>query len=268
MDFFKEYVSWQFDRTPEGFLSWQHLTAVTTAFLIVILLAGRLSVRHAHSDRRDRMKVVIAAALVLDGFEILKLTVHCIMSESFRILLGNLPLFLCSIPLIVLPVAAFAKGRVQQAALDFVLMFGLLGGILGTYMAANIYSVFPVLHFDPMVSLVTHMTSAFASLYIGLARLGTLERKNVVITTAILGAFMATAYAVNQIGKVAGFQDNYMFLSRADGTPFLILENIFGSGTAGYTVAVAVCMWIYMGLFYLVAGRLRQRRPAHDRANA
>jgi hypothetical protein len=268
MEFFKEYFSWQFDRAPEGFLSWQHLTVVTIAFVLVVLLAWRLASRRRHEDRRVRMKVVVVSAIVLDGFEILKLVVHVVMSGSFATLLGSLPLFLCSIPLIVLPIAAFAKGRLQQASLDFVLMFGLLGGFLGTYMAGNIYSIFPVIHFEPMVSLVTHMTSAFASLYIGLAGLGTMEKRNMSITTAILAAFMVAAYAVDQVGKVYGFQDNYMFLSRSDGTPFFILELIFGSGTAGYTISVAVCMWAYLGLFYLVAAWLVRHRQVRSRADA
>ncbi len=73
--------------------------------------------------------------------------------------LYNLPLFLCSIQLIALPLAAFSKGRVKDASLDFVSIFGVLGMILGTYGAGNNYSAYPVLSFDNVVSGVTHAIS-------------------------------------------------------------------------------------------------------------
>ncbi|MFA5006673.1 MAG: hypothetical protein WC509_04320 [Candidatus Izemoplasmatales bacterium] len=253
MDFMTEFFSWNFTREPEGLFSWQHLAMVTSAFALAAFLAFRLSAKVAGKDRAAKMRVVVVAAIVLDGLELIKLVNYCLITGSLRILLNYLPLFLCSIPLIVLPVAAFAKGRIQQASLDFVMMFGLLGAILGTYLAGNIYSIFPVLHFDPMISLATHMTSGFAALYIGLSGLGTLEKRNRWIGIAILGVFMATAFVVDKIGHVAGFQDNYMFLTRSDGTPFMILENVFGAGTALYTLSVALCMWLYMGVFHLTA---------------
>ncbi|HAQ56617.1 MAG TPA: hypothetical protein DCR44_04380 [Acholeplasmatales bacterium] len=266
MNFVKEFFSWNFTRLPEGLFSWQHLLMVTTVFFIAVFLAVRLSRKTAGADRAAKMKVVIIAAIVLDGLELIKLVNYCILTNSFRILLNYLPLFLCSIPLIVLPIAAFAKGRLQQASLDFVMMFGLLGAVLGTYLAGNIYSIFPVLHFDPMISLATHMTSGFSALYIGLSGLGTMEKKNRGIGVLILGVFMALAFVIDQIGKVAQFQDNYMFLSRADGTPFMILENIFGSGTALYSISVALTMWAYMGAFYLVAELLARRHAGAHRA--
>jgi hypothetical protein len=132
--------------------------------------------------------------------------------------------------------------------------------MLGTYMAGNIYGSYPVIHFHPLVSLTTHMISAFSAMYIGGSRLFTLEKKNIKIEITILGLFMATAYAVNGFHHGQGLQDNYMFLSRSDGTPFLILEGIFGGDTVPYALSVAFCMWAYMGIFYLVANRIRNRK--------
>ena len=46
---------------------------------------------------------------------------------------------MCSIQLITIPLAAWSKGRMQEAALDFVFIFGLLGAILGTYGAGETF---------------------------------------------------------------------------------------------------------------------------------
>jgi len=260
MDFFEEYFTGYFERTPEGFMSWQHLTSVTIAVIIAVTLAIWLSRKNRKRDFMAKLKVVKVAAILIDGFELTKLILFAAMEENLRVLLSYLPLFLCSIPLIVLPVAAFSRGRVQKASLDFMVLFGMIAAVLGTYMAANIYSVFPVLHFQPVVSLITHMISGFAGLYILLSGLATFEKKNSGITIAILGAFMATAAIVNVLNRQIGAQSNYMFLSSADGTPFVILENIFGTRTWGYGLSVALVMWVYMLAVILIVNLARRNK--------
>ncbi|HOW38226.1 MAG TPA: YwaF family protein [Candidatus Izemoplasmatales bacterium] len=260
MTFWTEYFSWNFQRSPEGFFSWQHLLAVTTAVLCTIGSALFFGRRNREKTYAEKIRTLKIAALLLDGFELLKLTVLVIITGSFATLRSYYPLFLCSIPLIILPVAAFSKGRLQQASLDFVLVFGMLGCVLGTFMAANIYSVFPVLHFEPMVSLITHNLSGFAALYIGISGLATMKKENTVLSLGILGAFMTVAEIVNVIHSGIGYQDNYMFLTRSDGTPFLIVERWFGAGSPGYTLAVALLMWGYLLGFIVVFRALSRSR--------
>jgi len=260
MDFFTEYFSWEFTREAEGYMSWQHLLAASLALTITVLASVLLGRKNRHKTFEEKMKTVKVAALLLDGFELVKLTVLVIITRNFATLRSYLPLFLCSIPLIVLPVAAFSKGRLQKASLDFMVMFGLICCVTGTFLAGNIYSIFPVLHFEPLVSLTTHNISGFACLYIGISGLATLEKKNTWITIAILGVFMAVAETVNLIHRGQGFQDNYMFLSRGDGTPFQILENIFGPCTVWYALSVAFLMWAYMILFIVIAQTGKNRR--------
>jgi len=38
-EFYKQYISWAFDRLPEGYMSWQHLLTVSMAFALVVFLA-------------------------------------------------------------------------------------------------------------------------------------------------------------------------------------------------------------------------------------
>jgi len=257
-EFYKEYISWAFDRVPEGYMSWQHLLSVSIVFGLAIFLAIHFGLKNKMKSRKEKLKAVMIAAIVLDSVEILKLIVSVIITKNIAILLGYLPLFLCSIPLIVLPIAAFSKGRLQQASLDFMVMFGLLGGVLGTYLAGNIYSIFPVLHFFTLNSMITHMTSAFAGMYIAISGLHSFEKRNIMISIGILGFFMIAAEVVNLINT--GYQSNYMFLSSGDGTPFTIIESVFPAHTVGYAISVALCMWIYLIGFSLVVLKIRKRK--------
>ena len=257
-EFYKQYISWAFDRLPEGYMSWQHLLTVSMAFALVVFLAIFFGRKNKTKSRSEKLKVVMVAAIVLDSVEVLKLIVSVIITKDIAILLGYLPLFLCSIPLIVLPVAAFSKGRIQQATLDFMVMFGLLGGLLGTYLAGNIYSIFPVIHFFTLNSLITHMTSAFAALYIAISGLHSFEKRNILISIGILGFFMIVAESVNLLNT--GYQSNYMFLSSGDGTPFTIIESVFPAHTVGYAVSVALCMWIYLIGFSLIVLMIQKRK--------
>jgi len=257
-EFYKQYISWAFDRLPEGYMSWQHLLTVSIAFALVVFLAIFFGRKNKTKSRSEKLKVVMVAAIVLDSVEVLKLIVSVIITKDIAILLGYLPLFLCSIPLIVLPVAAFSKGRIQQATLDFMVMFGLLGGLLGTYLAGNIYSIFPVIHFFTLNSLITHMTSAFAALYIAISGLHSFEKRNILISIGILGFFMIVAESVNLLNT--GYQSNYMFLSSGDGTPFTIIESVFPAHTVGYAVSVALCMWIYLIGFSLIVLMIQKRK--------
>ena len=98
-----------------------------------------------------------------------------------------LPLFLCSIQLITIPLAAFTKGKIKEASLDFVLIFGILGAVFGTVGATQIYNANPVFSMDPIVSAITHSISGFASLYISAAPLADFPYT---LSSAIHGIFL------------------------------------------------------------------------------
>ena len=159
----------------------------------------------------------------------------------------NLPLFLCSIQLITLPLAAFSKGRLKQAALDFVLIFGLLGALAGTFGAAQNYAAYPVLCIDNVISGITHCISGFGSLYVGISGMASMKKHNIGITFGILGFFCVTAYVVNRL-----IDYNYMFLMQGDGTPYDILYNLVGGNPVLYPLGVVALFLIYITVFYMV----------------
>lgn len=251
----KEFLGFGgYTRPAEGFLSWQHLTFVTLLVAVMVLLAVVLGRKNRHSPDGIKNRVLIVAALLIDGVELFKIAVLCLRSESVKPVLYNLPLFLCSIQLITVPVAAFCKGRLREAALDFVSIFGLLGAVLGTYGAGNNYSAYPVLSLDNVASGVTHCISGFAALYILISGMASLGKKNMPVTFGILAGFCLGAGIAN-----AFLDSNYMFLVRGDGTPYDILFNVVGGSPVLYPLGVVAMFFLYIASFYAVH-HLRSRK--------
>lgn len=234
-----------YQREPEGFMSWQHLTFVTSLVVLMIVLAAVLGKRLRNADEKKKNHVLIVSALLIDGFELLKIAIS--LAEDLSSWSRLLPLFLCSIQLITIPLAAFTKGRLKEASLDFVAIFGILGALLGTYGAAQNYGVYPVLSFTNVVSGVTHTIAGFASLHILISGMASMKKRNIGITFAILLGFCAVAYGVNILVDY-----NYMFMMRGDGTPYDILFNLVGGHPVLYPLGVVVLFLIYIVGYYAV----------------
>ena len=247
-----------YTRPAEGYMSWQHLTFVSSLTLIMIVTAVFLALKNKHKDDRQKNKVLIASALLIDGFELIKIVILCIRGNDPWGWLYNLPLFLCSIQLISIPMAAFSKGKLKDAALDFVTVFGLPGALLGTYFAGNNYSCYPVLSMDNVVSGITHCISGFSALYILISGMASLKKRTFPVTLYILLGFSVAAYVANLI-----LDCNYMFLMRGDGTPYDILYNLLNGNTILYPIAVVAlfifCMAAYYQIFYAIVQRRRAK---------
>lgn len=246
-----------YERTPEGWFSWQHIVFVTSLMAVMTVLAVILGRRNRHKPESVKNRVLIVAAVLIDAFEIFKLVILCLRENSTHPLLINLPLFLCSIQLITIPLAAFSKGRVKEAALDFVFIFGILGALLGTYGAGQNYGAYPVLAFDNVVSGVTHSISGFASLYICISGMTSMKRRNIPITYAILLFFCVAAYIADKL-----IPYNYMFLIRGDGTPYDVLYNLVGGSPVLYPIGVVVLFLLYIAAFYGIFFLIKNRRKA------
>lgn len=234
-----------YTREPEGYLSWQHILFVGLLLCAMFALSVWQGLRNRTKDDRTKNKTLIVTAILIDAIEIAKIAVMCYRSDDPTTWQNHLPLFLCSIQLITIPLAAFAKGRVREAALDFVFVFGLLGAILGTVGAGQNYNAYPVLSLDNVASGLTHCISGFASLYIVLSGLASMKKRNIPITYAILGIFCAAAYVAN-----VTLGTNYMFLKQGDGTPYDILYNLLGGSPVLYPIGVVVLFLLYIAAFY------------------
>ena len=252
-----------YSRSAEGYMSWQHLAFVSLLTLVMILCAVMLGRRYRNCDTRKKNRVLIASALLIDGLELFKIVILSVRHSDPVYFVRVLPLFLCSIQLITIPLAAFSKGRIKEASLDFVTLFGLLGALLGTYFAGNNYSCYPVMSFDNVISGLTHCISGFVSLYILIAGMASMKKRNVPITFGILCGFCVAAYVANIF-----WDCNYMFLSRGDGTPYDIVFNLVNGHTVLYPLMVVLLFVIYIigyyAVYYEISKRVQSRKNNAD----
>lgn len=236
-----------YERIPEGYMSWQHIVFVTSVLLIMVLLAVFFGRKNRNLDEKKKNRVLIVSAILIDSFELFKIVLLCFREHNPLQWLYVLPLFMCSIQLITIPLAAFSRGRIREASLDFVFIFGILGAVLGTYGAGQNYGAYPVLSFDNVVSAITHAISGFASLYIAISGLLSMKKKNIWITFTIISGFCVVAYIVDII-----LPYNYMFLIRSDGTPYQMVYDLVGGSPVLYPIMVVLMFIAYISVFYLI----------------
>ena len=261
----KEFFGWGgYTREAEGFLSWQHLLFVTCLMAIMIASAIFFGRRNQTKDYAQKNKALIISAFLIDGFELFKIFIVCLRSHNPMAWLYDLPLFLCSIQLIAIPIAAFSKGRLKQAALDFVFIFGILGAVLGTYGAGNNYSCYPVLSFDNVVSGITHSIAGFSSLYIAISGMASMKKKNIPFTFAILLGFCTCAMIANKL-----LDYNYMFLVRGDGTPYDLIYNLVGGNPIIYPMTVVLLFVFYIlafyGIYFLIQSKKQEKAVIEEK---
>ena len=230
---------------------------MTLICLTAILLGVLLGKRSRSRSYREKNRVLVTAALLFDALEVFEIVFLCFRSHDPLNWVKNLPLFLCSVQAIALPMAAFCKGRLKLAALDFVSIFGVLGMLLGTYGAGQNYACYPVLSFNNVQSGMIHGISGFAAIYIFVSGMASLQKRNIWITFSILTGLCAVAYAANVL---IGY--NYMFLMRGDGTPYDIVFNAVGGSPVLYPLSVVGLFLLYITVFYRVVFLIRHKRGA------
>ncbi len=232
---------------PQGAYSKEHLIFVGILLLCMTILAIVLGVRNRKKSESVKNKVLIWAAILINGFELFKIAFNLGCSDDGMSWTRDLPLFLCSIQLIAIPLAAFSKGKLHEAAKDFVFIFGILGAVLGTLGAVQNYNAYPVLSFPNVVSGITHSISGFCSLYIGISGMASMKRDNKKVVLWILFGFCIAAYIANII-----LDYNYMFLMNHDGTPYSIVYNLVNGNKILYPISVVLLFVLYIQIFFTI----------------
>ena len=141
--------------------------------------------------------------------------------------------------------------------------FGILGAVFGTIGATQNYNAYPVLSMTNVVSAITHCISGFASLYIMISRMESMNQKNIPITLSILGGFCIAALLAN-----IALDYNYMFLMNHDGTPYVIFWNLVGGNRVLYALCVVLIFFLYILAFYKIHAWLKAKKAAQPIAEA
>lgn len=240
--------------TPQGAYSKEHLIFVGSLLLIMTILAIIFGLKNRKRSETVKNRVLIWSAVLINTFELFKIAFNLGCSDDGMSWTRDLPLFLCSIQLIAIPLAAFTKGKLHESAKDFVFMFGILGAILGTVGAAQNYNAYPVLSFPNVVSGITHTISGFCSLYIGITGMTSMRKKNKKIVLGILFSFCVLAYIANIL-----LDYNYMFLMDHDGTPYSIIYNLVNGNKILYPLLVVLLFVLYVQIFSTIYNFLKKK---------
>ena len=236
-----------YQRVPEGYFSWQHLLFVSSLMAIMIAFAVFFGLRNKNKSFNEKNKVLIYVTVIIEALYLFELIFFPLRENNFKSILHNLPLFLCSIQYLTIPLATFTKGKIKEASLDFVFIFGILGAVLGTYFAGQNYGSYPVISINNVASGLTHSVSGFASLYIVISGMQSMKKQNVLINFGILGVFCVLASIANAL-----IDYNYMFLVRPDGTPYEIFYNLVNGNKYLYPIIVVLLFYVYIVAFYAV----------------
>jgi len=245
--------------TPEGAYSWQHMLHVSISLAIAIVLAIILGRKNRNKDLATKNKVLIWTALLMHTVETFRIAVGIGASSDGMSWLWELPFFLCSMQFITIPIAALCKGKLKEAALDYVFVFGFLSCTFGTFTAVHFYNTYPVLSYYNICSNITHTASGFAALYIVISGMQSMKKKTMYWVMGILLAVCAVALVINATGNY-----NYMFLKRDDGTPYFLYYNLVNGNPVLYPMLVIGTFLVYIVLFYAVyhaiAKKIAQRK--------
>ena len=261
MKFFKWFFLNE-GRNPDGLFSFAHLFTVTFVLILLVGLFVFLGYKYKNNNKaiNNILKISALSIVVLyilevtDGFVGLYFTkgYTLLTSEGRRMYLGQLinsvPLFLCDIAIFGLPIIAFSNGRVRAILSDFLGIWGIPMGVIGTYLAGNVFGVAPVISFDGLLCIFIHVLPAAVTVFLYYTKIATLEKKNMVPSLISFFCFSLFVLIYNYIFKSYGA--NIMFFFRGDGTPFDLFRPYVPLPV--YQLIVFTLYMLYMVLFYLV----------------
>ena len=165
-----------------------------------------------------------------------------------------LPLHLCSMQCIFIPLAIFSR---KQALWGYLYATAVLGGLCGVIFPAGVADVYPLWHFQSIQTVLLHSLLVFIPL--ALIATGRFQPSVRGFWQALL-IFLPVA-AVAALVDVA-FGENYMFiLAPPDGTPLVWIFEAFGHGpylVITFALIAAMSFSIHLPFYY------RQRKQARE----
>ena len=244
------FYDWFFlekDRPAAGLFSWSHLLSVTIILAGLIVWAYFLGKKHRDNPKGQRVVLIVTSAALLALYIMKMAFLLATTDDVVNTWRENIPLFFCDAIIFVVPIAAFAKGRVQDICFDFIAICGFLMGFMGNYFAGNVYSFHPAFSYLSLISAFNHGIAAFAATFVFVAKLNKMEKRNIPFVIGILFVLMTIALIVDYITG-----ENYMFFLGGSGTPFGLIFDWVQHNLIIYQIIIYIMQCGYIGLFYVV----------------
>lgn len=169
-----------------------------------------------------------------------------------------LPLHLCSMQCIFIPLAIFSKKRVLW---DYLYATAVLGGLCGVIFPAGVADVYPLWHFQSLQTVLLHSLLVFIPL--ALIVTGRYEPSVRRFPQALL-VFLPVAAAAALVDVCFG--ENYMFiLYPPEGTPLVWLYATFGHGgylLLTFLLIVMMSFSIHLPFWYRQKKQLPVEKPS------
>ena len=257
---FYDWFFLQVDRTPEGMFSFAHLASVSVALAIFVCAAYLLGRKFKNDPQAQTITLLTSGFAIVMVFIIKMVYLLWGTPHFWESLIGNAPLYLCDMQIFIIPIAALTRGRVRDCCMDFIAIWGLLMGFLGTYFAGNIYGGNTAICFFAIISLLNHAISAFAAMFVMMCKLSKMEKRNIPFTIGILVVFMTAALIIDYVDD-----HNFMFFFHGDGTPFVLFDMLVHEIKPLYQIEIYILQCGYMvGFYYLyyLAQKLISRAKA------
>ena len=248
--FFREIENGE-PRAPAGLFSFQHLFAVTLTLAIFLTLAVFLGKQFKNDPKKQNLVLLIAGISIV-AIQVMKMTYLLLNTDNvLDCLIGNAPLYFCDIMIFMIPISAFVRGRAKEICLDFIAICGLLMGFMGNYFAGNLYPSHALISFSVFTALLNHSISAFTALFVWVADMNKMEKKNIPYSIGVLFTFMTIALIMDYINiPINGNPRNFMFFFSGDGTPFTLFHDMVRGNKIIYQIIIYILQCGYMGLFY------------------
>ena len=257
-----KFIEWFFlneGREPDGLFSLAHILTVTVILVSLALVAFNLGRKYKDNPKAIDVILKVSAIImiclyvaeVVDGFLGLYIGKGLVLGTEegnkayFGQLVNSAPLFLCDIAIFSIPIIAFSKGKVRTLLSDFMGIWGIPMGVIGTYLAGNVFGSAPVISFDGLLCIFIHVVPMAVTIFLYLIKFATIDKANMKTALTSFLFFSLFVLVYNYI-----FGTNFMFFFRGDGTPFDWFRPYVSLPV--YQLIVFTLYMSYMVLFYYV----------------
>ena len=238
---YKDFIEYH----GEDYFGVVHTIFMILATISIVVLC--IVFRNAKHEKMDHYLKILS--IIVPTLEIIKIVWESYwdikMGHGFN-LTGLLPLYTCSLFIYMLPIAAWTKGKVKDAALAYLATINIFGGLTNFYLTQILHH-YPFFTFATFMSLSFHYLMVLTGLLIVVTRFKRFNWIDIIKAWIPLVIFSVLVIPVDYALKA-----DYMLYYYGNGAPILPdIAKFFASiNLRGiYTVIVMVGYLIIGGLF-------------------